>query len=148
MIENVEEKDHDEPEEPLTPPALPQQKVLNIFCVNDKFQFFNLHDVTPSNCGYANCIEVTSFERKLLDSKRVELQHVISSILFSSNVDCISDCKSFITFLLRNLSVYDDVATVQSCFNVLKFLLKKHSGAKNLTFSSAEIFMLLFNHGK
>lgn len=135
-------------DESSTPPFLKEEKDFHIFAVKDSLQFFSKLDVTPSLCGYKNRIEFTAFEKKILSTKNVELEHVISSFLFSANVYCISDCKSFVTYLLKNLSVHEDVATINACYFVLDMLLTKHVEAKNLAFSTADIFMLLFNYGK
>lgn len=123
-----------------------EEKDLAIFCVKDALQFFNSKDVL---CSYQRgYIRPHKYERAMLSFKQCEFVHVISSTLQSVNTNCISDVKSFIDFLLRTLSVHQDVACINACYHALLTLLDEHPFSETLTFSCAEIFMLLFNYGK
>lgn len=125
---------------------------VKIFCVVKSLQFFNARDVTPAQCGYENrchdSFPVHIFEQTMLSFKWAQFQHVISSFLYSAKEGCISDCKSFVTFLLKTISIHSDTSCVSACYRVLVSLMDNHPDSFCLTFTSAEIFMLLFNYGK
>lgn len=130
-----------------TPEEVPEKK-FHIFCVNDLLQFFNTSEATPSQCGYENLnSNLTLLEDELLGFKRVELEYVLSGFLRTCHPYCLSDLKSFVTYILRNL-VSNDRTAVKASYRLLLSILRRHEDAKNLPFTSAEIFMLLFNFGK
>lgn len=150
-LEIVVEPSDDKSSVTSDPPPCEENDV-KIFCIQKNLLFFNSRDVTPAQCGYEDrchdSFPVSIFEQQMLSFKWAQFQHVISSFLHSVNECCISDCKSLVTFLLRTISIHNDISCISACYRVLVSLLDNHPDSSCLTFSSAEIFMLLFNYGE
>ncbi|KFM78720.1 hypothetical protein X975_21346, partial [Stegodyphus mimosarum] len=126
----------------------PERTFIKIYCEKSFLVFYNAGDVSPIKCGYnPQSPELTAFEKLLVSLQPVEFEYMLSFSLSFYPTNHVMDCKSFISYLLRMISVIEDKDSIDACNYAIQTLLTEHPSVHDVSFSTSELFMLLFNYG-